>query len=134
MAETIVMNSVRTKEIDNASLNFSWQLGDYTLSGVLGYSDYSYDAAVNIAGTTEVFYFGTNYEEYEQTSGEIRLASPTGQTLEWMIGAYYHDADLYTDQPNTLDVREVLRDIPGLAGGIGSRSVIRRAVARALGC
>lgn len=92
------------QEIDNASLNLQWQLGDYTLSAVLGYSDYFYDAAVNIAGTKEVFYFGTNYEEYEQTSGEIRLASPTGQTLEWIIGAYYHDADLYTDQPNTFDV------------------------------
>ena len=102
------------QEIDNASLNFSWQLGDYTLSGVLGYSDYSYDAAVNIAGTTEVFYFGTNYEEYEQTSGEIRLASPTGQTLEWMIGAYYHDADLYTDQPNTLDVGKFYGTFLGL--------------------
>ena len=74
------------------------------LSAVLGYSDYFYDAAVNIGGIKEVFYFGTNYEEYEQTSGEIRLASPTGQTLEWIVGAYYHDADLYTDQPNTFDV------------------------------
>ena len=57
-----------------------------------------------------------------QTSGEIRLASPTGQTLNGHR-AYYHDADLYTDQPNTIDV-EVLRNIPGLAGGIGSRLLL----------
>ena len=60
------------------------------------------------------FYFGTNYEEYEQTSGEIRLASPTGQTLEWMISAYYHDADLYTDQPNTIDVGKFYGTFLGL--------------------
>ncbi len=102
------------QEIDNASLNFQWQLGDYTLSGVLGYSDYFYDAAVNISGTTEVFYFGTNYEEYEQTSGEIRLASPTGQALEWIVGMYYHDADLFTDQPNTFDVGKFYGTFLGL--------------------
>ena len=92
------------QEIDNASLNLQWQLGDYTLSAIWGYSDYFYDAAVNIAGTKEIFYFGTNYEEYDQTSGEIRLASPSGQTVDWIVGVYYHDADLFTDQPNTFDV------------------------------
>ncbi|MEP1473016.1 MAG: TonB-dependent receptor [Halieaceae bacterium] len=92
------------QEIDNISLSLDWALGEYTLTGLFGYSDYEYDAAVNIGGTAESIYFGTNYEEYDQTSAELRIASPIGNTIEWIAGVYYHDATLYTDQPNTIDV------------------------------
>lgn len=104
--------------IDNASLNIEWALGEYTLSSTLGYSDYDYDASVNIAGLSEVFYYGTNYEEYEQFSGEIRLASPLGETFEWMVGAYYHDGTLKTDQPNTGDPAKFFGIILGLPAGL----------------
>ncbi len=94
------------QEMDNISLNFESALGEYTLSGIIGWSEYSYDSAVNISGTAETFYYGTNYESYDQTSVEIRLASPLGQTLEWIAGVYYHDGELFTDQPNTMDVNK----------------------------
>lgn len=102
------------QEIDNVSLNVDWALGEYTLSGLIGYSDYHYDAGVNIAGLAENFFYGTNYEEYEQTSFELRLASPVGGTFEWIAGVYYHDADLFTDQPNIYDVNKTI----GLAQGL----------------
>jgi len=100
--------------IDNASLNVEWLLGEYTLSGLLGYSDYDYDASVNISGLAETFYYGTNYEEYEQTSAELRLASPLGETLEWIVGVYYHDGTLKTDQPNTFNPSEFFGIFLGL--------------------
>jgi outer membrane receptor protein involved in Fe transport len=33
-------------------------------------------------------------EEYEQFSQEIRLASPGGATLDWLVGVFYQDSDL----------------------------------------
>jgi outer membrane receptor protein involved in Fe transport len=104
--------------IDNASLKLEWMLGEYTLTGLLGYSDYDYDASVNIAGLAESFYYGTNYEEYEQTSAELRLASPLGQTVEWIVGMYYHDGTLKTDQPNTFVPAEFFGIFLGLPPGL----------------
>jgi len=102
------------QEIDNASLALDWAIGENTLTALLGYSDYFYDAAVNIAGTPYSIYSGSNYEEYEQTSLEVRLASAAGNKFEWIVGAYYQDSTLFTDQPNVFDVSEVL----GLAIGL----------------
>jgi outer membrane receptor protein involved in Fe transport len=104
--------------IDNVSLNVEWQLGEYTLSSVLGYSDYDYDASVNIAGLAENVFYGTNYEEYEQTSIEVRLASPLGQTVEWIVGMYYHDGTLKTDQPNVVDLGLLFGYSLGLPAGL----------------
>ncbi len=102
------------QEIDNVSLNVDWALGEYTLTGLFGYSDYEYDSSVNIAGLAENFYYGHNYEEYEQTSIELRLSSPLGQTFEWIAGVYYHEAELFTDQPNTFDVGKTFGLVLGL--------------------
>jgi outer membrane receptor protein involved in Fe transport len=112
------------QQIDNLSVSMDWSLGEYTLTGLFGYSDYSYDAAVNISGLTESFYYGTNYEEYEQTSFELRLASPLGNTIEWIAGAYYHDAEMFTDQPNTFDVGKFFGIFLGLPPAIVEAAVL----------
>ena len=111
------------QEMDNFSLNFEYGLGEYVLSGVIGRSDYEYDSAVNISGTTEAFYYGTNYEEYEQTSAEIRLASPIGQTVDWILGVYYHDGEMLTDQPNTMDINKFFGIFLGLPAAIVQAAV-----------
>ena len=41
-----------------------------------------------------------SYEEYEQTSAELRLTSPGGETVDYVVGIYYQDSDLTSDQPN----------------------------------
>ncbi|MFK7734085.1 MAG: TonB-dependent receptor, partial [Pseudomonadales bacterium] len=111
------------QEIDNVSLALDWALGEYTLSALLGYSDYSYDAAVNIAGLPFSIYSGTNFEEYDQTSIEIRLASPAGEAFEWIAGVYYQDSSLFTDQPNTIDVTPLLSLVTGLPPAVVDAAV-----------
>ena len=111
------------QEIDNVSLSLDWALGENTLTALVGYSDYFYDAAVNIVGLPYSLYSGTNYEEYEQTSLEVRLASATGNKFEWIVGAYYHDSELFTDQPNVFDISEVLALAVGLPPAIVTAAV-----------
>ena len=97
------------QNVDNFSLNLDYAMGDYTLTTLIGYSDYDYTLATDLGGTAfadlglpGVGFDAGSYEEYEQTSIEIRLASPVGETLEYVAGVYYQDSELTSDQPNIL--------------------------------
>jgi iron complex outermembrane receptor protein len=92
------------QELENISVAIDYDINDYTVSGLFGYSDYFFDTSINVGGLADPFWFGTNYESYDQTSFELRLASPAGQTFEWVAGAYVHDATMFTDQPNAVDL------------------------------
>ena len=71
----------------------TWSLGEYSLVSITGYASYnSGNVGGGGANTPEVF--GTNlYEDFEQYSQEIRLLSPTGGRLSWIIGAYADRSD-----------------------------------------
>src|SRR5690606_34949693 len=42
-------------------------------------------------------------EDFEQYSQEIRLLSPTDRKVDYVIGAYYHQSDLYTNRQNSFN-------------------------------
>ncbi|HWT31031.1 MAG TPA: TonB-dependent receptor [Propylenella sp.] len=74
-------------------------LGEHTLNILTGYFHHKYDSTytqqpVNVpgvGGTTarqNIF----SKEKYRAFSQEVRLASPTGGTLEYMVGAYYSNS------------------------------------------
>ena len=97
------------QEVNNFSLNMDYALGEHTLTGLFGYSDYDYSLStdldsVNFAGlgVPGLSLDAMSYEEYEQTSAELRLTSPGGQTLDYVVGIYYQDSDLTSDQPNII--------------------------------
>lgn len=72
--------------------DYGWGENDLTL--VTGFVEYDILETCDcdfIAGSI----FGTlANEEYEQFSQEIRLASPTGDNVEWIVGAFYQTGDL----------------------------------------
>jgi iron complex outermembrane recepter protein len=78
----------------------NWQLGDYTLTSVSGYSFFrsnivnNFDQAVPGGGTTANSVYNSYPEHFRQWSQEVRLLSPTGRTFEYVVGAYY-DTALY---------------------------------------
>lgn len=97
------------QNVDNFSLNLDYAMGEYTLTGLFGYSDYDYTLGTDLGGTAfadlglaGVGFDAGSYEEYEQTSFEVRLASPGGETLDYVVGVYYQDSELTSDQPNIL--------------------------------
>ena len=93
------------QEVSNFSLNLDYLLGEHTLTGLFGYSDYDYLLATDLDsvafagfGVPGYSVDATSYEEYEQTSFELRLTSPGGQTVDYVVGAYYQDSTLKAEQ------------------------------------
>jgi iron complex outermembrane receptor protein len=87
---------------------FSWlisgtgnvQLGEFTLTSITGYSFFksnivnNFDQTIPTGGTTRNSVYNSYPEHFRQWSQEVRLLSPTGQKLEYIVGAYY-DTSLY---------------------------------------
>jgi outer membrane receptor protein involved in Fe transport len=97
------------QEVNNFSLNLDYALGEHTLTGLFGYSDYDYSLSTDLdsvssagLGQPGLSLDAMSYEEYEQTSIEVRLTSPGGETIDYVFGVYYQDSDLTSDQPNII--------------------------------
>jgi outer membrane receptor protein involved in Fe transport len=90
--------------VKNFALNIDYALGEHTLTAAFGYSDFEYQLTTDLDGTPLPVLDAQSVEEYEQTSIDIRLTSPGGETFDYIVGAYYHDADLFSDQPNILSL------------------------------
>lgn len=70
-------------------------LGDYTLTSITGYDWFKglllngFDADIPGGGVTANTISDGFPERFHQFSQEVRLASPTGHRLEYIVGAYY---------------------------------------------
>ena len=81
-------------DTDEFVLQVDWQVGENTVTSVTGYSEYSFDELCDCDFTGANVFNVLMDEEYEQTSQEIRVTSPTGGKLEYIVGAYYETSDL----------------------------------------
>jgi outer membrane receptor protein involved in Fe transport len=75
-------------------LQVDWQLGENTLTSITGYSSYEFTELCDCDFTGASIFNVAMAEDYDQTSQEIRLTSPSGITLEYILGAYYETSDL----------------------------------------
>lgn len=82
-------------EMELAHLNIEWALGEHTLTLISGYASYDYRDICDCDFSALPFIEVDATEDYEQFSQEIRLASPVGNRLEYIVGGYYHNADLF---------------------------------------
>lgn len=77
------------------TLNVSYELGDHTLSSVTGWQSYDLDGSKDQDSTPRTLIYSPAYNEnYEQFSQEIRLTSPGGEKLDYIVGAYFQTSDL----------------------------------------
>ena len=98
------------QSVDNAMLKIETDLSSgHVLTAQVGYSDYTYKLATDLDGTAAaglglpgVGLDATSFEDYQQTSAELRIASPLGETFEYIAGIYYHTSDLVSDQSNII--------------------------------
>jgi iron complex outermembrane receptor protein len=92
----------------NVAITANYQLGDFTLTSVTGYSKFKTnrisaydetnpDGTIQPGGGNAIFSNGFP-EHFNQTSEEVRLLSPTDRRLEFVIGAYYDNADYHLHQ------------------------------------
>ena len=92
------------QELDNFKASAEWGVGENTLSFNVAYSDYTYDFATELDLTPVPALDAALTEDYEQTSAEFRITSPTGDKVEYIVGAYYSTSDLFNTQPTTLNL------------------------------
>jgi iron complex outermembrane recepter protein len=77
--------------------------GEWTLTSITAYNslDYSQGQDVDFSAAAPFAISLFNDQGYKGFSQELRLASPTGGTLEWLLGAYYIHSKLEDGQRNT---------------------------------
>lgn len=81
-------------ESNNLMLKLDYALGDHTLTSITGYSDYDYAELDYDADNTEVQVNSLDmFETFDQLSQEIRLVSPGGETIDYIVGAFYQSSE-----------------------------------------
>lgn len=88
----------------NGSITANVGLGEHTLTSVTGYSDLDAYRAVDAASEANAVFHNQYFEKFDQFSQELRLLSPTGQTIEYIIGAYYDRANLSLLSPTYYNI------------------------------
>ena len=81
-------------EMDLASLTLNWGIGDHTLTAITGYASYEYRDICDCDFAAIPLIEADAREDYEQFSQEVRLTSPGGERIDYIVGAYYHQTDL----------------------------------------
>lgn len=92
-----------TNESEVMVLNVDYAIGDYTLSSTTGWLDYSFFQDCDCDFTSALIFQAYGDENFEQFSQEIRLTSPGGEQLDYIVGAFY--------QTNELDFNDAI-DVP----------------------
>lgn len=79
----------------NLSLTTNIAMNDHTLTLITGWSTFEDIKNVGGCACDPSQWLSDFTEDFEQFSQEIRLLSPTGQTFEYIIGAYYDSSDYH---------------------------------------
>ncbi len=85
-------------EWTSASLHFDTEVGGHSLMAVLGYWEYENEWFLDVDGHPEAILNTGLFDEYDQTTAELRILSPADQTIEYIAGVWYQDSELTTRQ------------------------------------
>jgi len=78
----------------DAALTANYYFGDHTLTSITGYYEYDYDFNFDADGLPAPLVHVQVPDSYDQFSQELRLASPEGNTIDYLAGFYYHKGTL----------------------------------------
>jgi iron complex outermembrane receptor protein len=106
-------------DADNVTLTLNWDLGGATLTSVTAYMGYETDEALDLDGSGIDAFTQTQREEYDQFTQEIRIASPGGETIDWIVGLYYQDWDLEYTADFLVDDESLWSALGALGPAIG---------------
>ncbi|BFM15144.1 TonB-dependent receptor [Maricurvus nonylphenolicus] len=102
-------------ESDNLALSIEHDISDNKLTYLLGFSQYDVQSATDLDFSALDLLSSEAKEEFNQVSHELRIASPVGETFEYVAGVYYLDREFEVTSVNNLD----LGLVAGLPGGAG---------------
>ncbi|MEC8427193.1 MAG: TonB-dependent receptor, partial [Pseudomonadota bacterium] len=103
-------------------LTMNWDQGDYTVTSVTGYIDYTSDEYIDVDLTGVETLTFEQTEKFDQFSQEIRITSPGGETVDWIAGAYFQQWNLDYTQDNYIDDENLLSALSAI--GIGSAAAL----------
>lgn len=80
---------------DNVSLNIGYDLGFATLRSISGFAHNLVRDLDDCAGAPQFkgCIRGSDPDEYDQWSQELQLVSPSSESVSWLLGLYYFQAD-----------------------------------------
>ncbi len=81
-------------EMSAGTLTFDWGIGEHTLTAITGVASYEYRDICDCDFAAVPLIQVDATEDYDQFSQEIRLTSPVGEKLDYILGFYYHESDL----------------------------------------
>jgi outer membrane receptor protein involved in Fe transport len=102
-------------ESDNLVLKLDYALGEHTLTSVTGYSQFDYREDNYDGDNSEVPLISMDLsEEFEQFSQEIRLTSPGGETVDYILGAFFQSSEQRYNEDASLQVSSLgMQPAPG---------------------
>lgn len=80
-------------QVDAYTLRVDYERDGYTFTSLTGALGFDYTEICDCDFTPADVLTVRMDEDYEQVSQEFRLASPTGQNLEWLAGVFYQQFD-----------------------------------------
>jgi iron complex outermembrane receptor protein len=87
---------------DEGVLTLNFRRWNHTFTSVTGYSYYDFHVDSNPGGLPTPSLQAEWLEHYHQFSQELRVASPTEQPIEYLVGIYFQTDRLAYDQESTL--------------------------------
>ena len=116
---------------DEYVLTLDWRLGDYSLTSITGHSSYDFAEQCDCDFTGANIFNVSLGESFDQFSQEIRLASPVGNTIDYLAGAYFDDTSVDYRDAILVNGTSVLVPLinarqPGAGTAIGNTSTPRR--------
>lgn len=82
-----------SNEITNYTFIANYDFNDHTLTYVGGLLEFDYTERCDCDDTASEILDLSLAEQYEQTSHELRIASPTDTSVDWIAGIYYQEYD-----------------------------------------
>jgi outer membrane receptor protein involved in Fe transport len=94
-------------ETDNLTLTLDWDLDNGgVITSVTSQVGFDWEAKTNNDHTNLNVVAGPQRQDFESFAQELRYTSPSDQTLEYLVGAYYSDDTYKTRLQATLDLSQ----------------------------
>lgn len=82
----------------SATLSLDTEIGGHSFKAIAGYWQYENDWFLDVDGFPARILNTALSDDFEQTTFELRMLSPTDQTFEYIAGIWFQNSDLATSQ------------------------------------
>jgi len=94
--------------LDTATVEFSYALGDHTLTSISSYAESNLVSDYRSVGLSRTLLVAnTSIDDIEQFTQEVRITSPGGEAVDYQFGLYYFDKSLSGSSLQVLDAYAV---------------------------